>query len=650
MSKPMYRDDNRIQGLLERGFQECLERVLTLQGEIEEELEKRAAFQLLSNDEIVGYVSDLCSAVYQIIANTLFRLIPMFHPRECNKHERINFYFWPGYHSYLGTKRIFVRKKIKGRSWNLGVGICGVPDADADELDCYDDCSQARWYHYLIRPRNKSDIRPGDLHTWLLNQRPQSEQHESARSTHVYEVEDLISSLTVATKPTRGARRNEFRNHRFLSLGNDPQRSDGWGRRLSKEVNKMRKGQNKEWIFPDKGPGASEQEIRWRNARSKMQSVWLHAAFSDHHPTWLDGFIEKLNGDKETAPAGEALGSGLDDEVATDWGDASRNRPHFRNWTNLSLDRWPVPGLPPDYDLLSRAVGWPLRTLASQTVGSAAFLSSIPFRPNFLAEVRRWVTTLYGMIRSAEISVHFHNYRVEVDTANMLTGAYWANELKKLIDEGLSTVWAEAGDEGSDAVNTRRFVLYSVRSLSSLAYDVTNGFLSRRDGAMDTVKRDFLAPLRRLHEDKKLEVTLQGVAEQFYNSIRQENRGQLVFPQPSRCDLPFDPESVAQHGSCFLLVAEMIRTYCKHGRSGCVAKWNARLENDILTIRLKGPTRAQSSPTLLEFTRLDVFLRTLKIGEASVALDNEKTCTYAVRVDLSDEANPFNREIQKPEL
>src|SRR5438067_13768992 len=108
MSAEFNRRISEAQSHLERGFHECLELTLSLQHDIEQLVRNRVGFQSLSINEIQLHLYDLAPRLYRIMAYTLFRLIPLLQPSDCEGSEPINFYFWPGYHSYLGNRRIFI--------------------------------------------------------------------------------------------------------------------------------------------------------------------------------------------------------------------------------------------------------------------------------------------------------------------------------------------------------------------------------------------------------------------------------------------------------------------------------------------------------------------------------------------------------------
>jgi hypothetical protein len=611
----------KTQALLEQKFQECLDLVGGLQEQVKDSLPGESGFQTPWRDYVLNRFREFCPKLYRLIGDTLFQLLQLLQPGDCQREERINFYYWPGYHSYLADRRIFIRKE----RWNVGVGICGVPDGS--DIEYYDDCSQARWYHYLIPPLNRSGITPIDVHRWLRKERPRcpTDPHK------------LISSLTVTTRWPDPDEQGLFQEHRVLPLTADAQGTETWGRQFDGFINLLG-GETK----PDRelNGGRSERDEEQAQSRgsrvdtvavqSKLHSVWLHTAFCQSEPPWLKEFIEELLPEQRTRPAAAALRNGLADEVAKDWGDASLDRPRFSSWSYLSLHAWLAPSLAPIFDAPSSVAQTGRKTEASSTVGSAEFLSSVPLRPLYYGYVRPWLSSVYGALRNAEISILLHRQQRDFRTA-VLPGPYFAHELKKLIDEGSASLLRDADKTDREAVRTRQFVLYSLCTLSNLAYAFTNAVLSRDLKAIEREKKEFLEPLRALHANGQLLAVLQHVAEQVYESVWHEQCARVVFPKCRGDRHKMLPE--LQHRSCFLLVAEMIRSYCEYEKD-CEAVWNATVENDSLVISLTGPTRAQRNPASMTDARLHVFLKALDIGEASVAWHRErKECVYTVKVN-----------------
>src|SRR5438067_9444494 len=137
-------DFDKINEWLEFGYQRCLTHTLKRQEAVEVSLHEETAFKSLSKKRIVNELNDLCSEIYKVLGETLFRLIPLFHEDQCPPDRAINLYFWPGYHSYLANKRIFIRQSNEGANWNFGVGFYGNPIAE--HLNNYNDSCKARWY------------------------------------------------------------------------------------------------------------------------------------------------------------------------------------------------------------------------------------------------------------------------------------------------------------------------------------------------------------------------------------------------------------------------------------------------------------------------------------------------------------------------
>jgi hypothetical protein len=347
-----------------------------------------------------------------------------------------------------------------------------------------------------------------------------------------------------------------------------------------------------------------------------MQSLWLHAAFCNYEPEWLQGFIEELEAREDTVAASHSLKDALKDDIASDWGDKNKGRPPFCSWVNSTLRAWLDPQMLDDESATDKS-----DNLAKQTVGSVALLCSIPMKPRYVAFARSWVGDVYNTVRSAEIAIRFRNQRRAADEA-MQAGPYFAHEIQKVVDQALTTAQRDFADNGQKAIETRRFVLYSIRSLCKLAYSCTDAVLSRNENALNEQTREFMKPLQKLRQDGVLLVDLTSIAKEIYNSVRRREGGTVTFPDKGEMQIRPD---VKQHGACFLLVAEMLRNYCQSQVAGFEARFRPQLDADTLTIGLEGPTSA----------RLDVFLRTLSIGKASTFWDKDAgSCKFTVTVNL----------------
>jgi hypothetical protein len=622
MNVEFNRQVSEAQRLLEEGFQQCLHLTLNLQHEIEMLVRQRTGFLSLSSHEILKHLYALAPRLYRVMADTLFRLLALLQPSDCLGQDRINFYFWPGYHSYLANRRILIQKK----QWKLGVGISAAPEARTFQHYC--DCSQARWYQYLIKPRNKSYITPTatNVHLWLLRELPEGGRDSGHR----------LDSLTVTTKPQQDLGFDPpefFKEHRVLRLGKRHRDTEEWGARFSDFVHRIDRTLNESVPATEKNHQHNLQDTSSLAVKAKMQSVWLHAAFCDYKPEWLDRLIEDLASGDETLPASEALRAGLNDPVAINWGDATTKRPTFCCWTNLTLRPWLDPSKLYDFKSYDDTEG--PRRLASQTMGSAEMLCSIPLRPNYFAFVRPWISEVYSMVRNAEIAILIHNQKLGAREP-MLAGPYFAHEIKKLVDDALPTVKREAADTSTEAVRNRRFLLHSIGALTNLAYSFTNAVLSMDKQALQKERQKFLTSLCQLQQADALVKSLRLVAQEVYKSVRRERGGQVFFLHSDTSG--WEPESLngAQQSACFLLTAEMIRRHCNKEENISVAQWSASVEASKLIINLTGPTRAQRNPVSMSFVRLDVFLHSLDIGEATVFWNKrEKECSFTVKVDLS---------------
>jgi hypothetical protein len=246
--------------------------------------------------------------------------------------------------------------------------------------------------------------------------------------------------------------------------------------------------------------------------------------------------------------------------------------------------------------------------------------------------VRPWISEVYGLLRNAEISILLENHKLEARRAD-LAGPFWAHELMKLTDEGLSTVHRDLSGLKPKVVGNMKFVLHSIRMLSSLAYLFTGPIFTGAEGAVRQ-REEVLAPLRRLQTDGKLIDALKYVAKQTYDNHCLDGP-HVVFDVPS---VPgWKPEQLQydQQRSCFLLVSEMIRNYCDSEKDTGHATWKAEVVGNAITLTLTGTTRAQRNPASMRLARLNVFLRALEIGSADVEWNRDQgMCQYKIEIDL----------------
>lgn len=610
---------SKIQSRLEEGSKECLKLARNFTRQAEETIRNRAGFSSLPGEEILNHLQQLCPALYQVIGDVLLGLIPLLQPEDCAKQKQMNFYFWPGYHSYLANRRVFLKEK----TWNFGVGV--FRDLDA-ELHYYRDCSQARWYHYLIADRNSG---PGDVHQWLRYQ--QQPRFSPGVTPSVEDSRKFVNSLTATTKAIDLEEQQLFEGNEVLPLKDYSQDTWEWGEQYAEFINQYRV--DKSWIFPDRW-NAVDQEARLRSLRCKMHSVWLHSVFCDRKPQWLDSFIQELLSNTETEPAGLALQQALHDKVADDWGDAAHKRPSFTCWSYLSLHASLAPSVSSMHESRHQPAEEQQRAIARQSLGSAEILSSIPLRPRYFSIVRSWISEVYGLVRNAEISILLENHKLEARKSD-LAGPYWAHELMKLSDEGLSTAYRDLADIRPNALSNMKFVLHSIRMLSSLAYLFTGPIFIGTEGATKQ-REEFLKPLRQLYKERRLVETLRYVAEQTYRHLCSGNAPHVIFAGYTSAKREPENPHFEEYRSCFLIVSEMIRNYCDSERDTCSGTWNAIVSDDALTVTLTGTTHAQRNPASMTLARLNAFLRTLDIGSANVEWDkDEGMCEYRIEVNLA---------------
>lgn len=617
-SKTMRDDVNErmveVQDLLEDGLQRCLGLTRRLMRRLETKATGALAFRLLTNDELSEELTHVARELYKVIAETLFRLIEKLQPEDCADGRAINFYFWPGYHSVLIKQRIFYRHFDDVDEWNFGVGICGRP---GEKPRIYHDSCQARLYHFLIKHRKKSKIVPLDIHQLAL--RRVAEDHD----------DDLPRFIVVTNKPipAGGTKKN------FCQLKSD-RSTESWGQQFASFVwNEKVLGK-----LLNTDPRTTDQGSFFeRRSLNKLQSLWFHSAFCNINPSWLPSFLEDLNAHPDGSHAYRSLRDALADKIASDWGDGSEHRPLFSTWAILSLSSW----LDPRDILITKETKQDKKpNLASKTVGSAAFLSSIPLSPLYLAFAKHWVSEVYNAIRNTEMAMLVHNEQNGMKEA-FAAGPYFAHEIQTLVDRALPTVQESVADDHEQVVRRRRFVLYSIRTLCTLAYSFTNVVTFPTEFTIKEEADKLLDPLRKLRYKGVLERDLTAIAIETYENLKRRDGGTISF-----CNPPQSYEISAndiQRGACFLLLVELIRNYCGSKRSGPTASFRTSLDGDTLVVELKGSTDAQKNPTSMSFARLDLFLRFLRVGTANIEWYPEfKSFTGTVHVNLKTESLPHH--------
>ncbi len=611
-------DLKKVQALLEQGYQECLHLTLKAQRSLERLVKERKGFALLEQKEILKNLYRLAPRLYGVMADTLFRLIPLLQP-ESRDESQIHLYFWPGYHSCLVGKRIFIRRQ----NWNLGVGISAKPTDK--NLRHYCDSSQARLYQYMVKPRNSSNVLPADVHQWLLRERS-FRPTDDAKNLRI-----PINSLTVlgCTRTKMSTNSEEFFESEVLDLGTCGD-SENWGKCFADFIKRIAVEIGDDEQFPKAAPPGPNSE--WVTvARQKMHSIWLHSVFRNDKPEWLQSFIAELSDRDVTKPVARSIEFAMLDRVVKEWDDG---RPKFCSWTNMSLR----PSLDPTkvyaYDTADDDSEKD-HQLARKTVGSAEFLSSVPLGSTYFSFVRPWVSEIYSTVRNVEVAIWMHNRKLG-EREPTFAGPYIAHEIRKLVDSGLYLTKMEVQETSDEAVRKREFLLYSIGALTRLAYAFTNAVLSMNKQALQKEREKFLAPLVKLRNEGRLEQSLSMVAMEIYESVRLAEGGQVLFPTWLAERWDSKTLDVPQQSSCFLLTVEMISNYCQNEESTSSAEWQTFLDDNTLVIRLDGPTNAQRNPTSTSFARLDLFLHALGIGEANVFWRKfEKRCSYTVKVNLS---------------
>jgi hypothetical protein len=560
-----------------------------------------------------------CPQIYHLVAETLLELIPLVQRDECEQASRINFYFWPGYHSALMNRRIFANPPdVENKYYGIGF-LLDLRDEDPKEyFDAYD----VRWYHHLARLCTPPNIAPGDLHTWYRYQQPRGPSWPRSP----------VSSLTVIASEHDPWEWQRFQDHQILDLSSCLDRSEDWGTLLSDKLNGFGSVTDPSWRFPGRRGENPEQAALFAPLRSKVAGIWLHTVFHNNQPPWLKTFVDELLSDSNTRPAGEALEAALNDDALsncrfTDDGSC------FKSWTHLALYPSLAPVPPAMFPM--RPISGPADPKIDQTVGSAAFLCSVPLGPVFVSLAHAWVSTVYDLIRNVEVAILLNNHQIEAASTGMLAGPWWAHELKKLIDEGLPILLREASESTLGAKENRYFVLNSIRTMGDLAFAYANGTLSRDHESMRKQRESLIKPLRLLRDSGNLNPALRYVAGHVYRMVNRTRGGRINFSEPDPPGFDLTHLTDEQHRSCLLFVEDAIRSYCQAADPECVANWSATCKGDLIEIRLAGRIKAEHFSSMA-CAQLDFLMTALEIGHTEVPPLGEKgSFSYLVRIQLN---------------
>jgi hypothetical protein len=617
-----------LQQILDRGFRHCR----ALAEEMQEALQKRYPDQLellyIGQGNLQPIIRPWVNNFYRTMTQTIFEALRLLQPEDFTGGRRVNFYFLPGYHSYLISKRIFYQEKSEGESYkSFGVGLCGSADGDPEE---YYDCCQSRWYHYATTPpRTQKDFLPASPYHWFAYQQPTL----TADDKH-----NLVASITFSTVGS-AAQDPKFPEHKLLNLAGLTANSSEWGAKVSDKLNEMPYKVYPTWEFPDRGDRKhafdpeydEEREKPLRHIRRLLISLWMHSVFKSEPPDWWDELNEELERLKLTGMS-ESIALALKDEVACDWGDSRSGHPGFNTWTMINLHPLiappPVPIYGPHYHAARMQEA---SATYRQTIGWATMFCSAPLGFPFISVVRQWIRTVYSMLRSSEVTVLLTNRAPHIRAAQM--ARVLSHDSHKFMDESINTILRHINVCDEKRTAYREHVIQTLRAMVTFMFMICNAV--QHPNKVKVERKKLLESLKMRTED--LIATIYKVAADIQlhrTGTRHGANATIAIPeQPSSSGLEIPATAYAY---CILLIGEMVRNYCNHAPEGNQAKLSVAVNNGQLDIVLDGPVENNIRPASENFAILDNLLETLKLGEAKVE-EGDQTYRWRVTVKLSEE-------------
>jgi hypothetical protein len=622
-----------LQQILDRGFRRCRALAEDMQEGLQKDYPDRLELLYIGQDNLKPIIRPWVNNFYQTMTQTIFEVLRLLQPKDFAGGKNVNFYFLPGYHSYLISKRIFYQEESSGPAGtsykSFGVGLCGGPEGRAEE---YHDCCHARWYHYATTPpRPQRDFLPASTYHWFAYQQPtltEGDRH------------DLVASITFSTIES-AAEEPRFPEHKLLNLSGLTEDSWEWGTKVAEMLNDMPYKLHPTWEFPDRGDRKhvispeynAEREEELRDIRRLLISLWMHSVFKSEPPGWWDrltGELDKL----ELTSMSDAIRQALEDKVACDWGDRRSGRPGFRTWTTINLHPLIAPPPAPLYGPRYHAASAQEASATyRQTIGWATMFCSAPLDFPFISVVRQWIRTVYSMLRSTEVTVLLTNRAPHIRAAQMARAL--SHDSHKFMDETVNAVLRHINDNDPDVTAYRTHVIYTLRALTTFMFMICNA-APHPDKVR--AEADKLRESLRM-ESERLVATIYKVAAdvQLYRTGTREGINATVAI-PAQPLLEGRAIEAPAYAYCILLIGEMVRNYCNHGPKDGEARLSATANGERLDIVLEGP--AENRPASENFAILHNLLETLELGEAKVERV-EGAYRWRVTVLLSRQESPL---------
>lgn len=600
--------------VLDKGLQQILTRCKEMQDDLEARFAGKLELLESQRGPLAAALEPWTCRLYKEMAETMFEVLKIMQPEDFAGAADVNFYFWPGYHSYLTNKRMFCRSDER---LFLGVGVCG----NMRQTTTYDDCHQARWYRFAVTPVEES-FPPASPYHYFELQRP----------TVTNQPHDLIASLTFSTDLALQSQ-IDFPEHQVVTLGHSGLGSIGWGEEVAAMLNGLphlkKPGKKFPYRFDLEGTPNfdAKRDHDLRNLRLYLIALWLHSAFKTEEPGWWPKVVAELTAQDLNGLKTLMLNESQD-PVAADWADERTNRPPFTTLTTICFHPLVAPSPRPIIGPMELARTGGASTADHRNIGWATVLCSAPMRVGFISLIRDWIDRVYGTIRNTEVSLVL-KHREPLDRAAQMVQIF-NHEMRTFMDEQLATILLELSNSTLAAVARREFVILALQNLIDFTYGLTHA--APDPNKVIAFRRKFIESLLSVKQSILKDVFCQvGLDVQTHHVG--SSTAQVTIPAPQQ---PVNVLSLRRtYVSCMLLAGEMIRNYYEHAPSGAEATFAILIDNTIITLTLEGPTRG--IPPSKTFGLLHNFLEGLGLGEATCEGDEKaQRCTWTVRVHFGE--------------
>lgn len=425
--------------------------------QINEKLKQVAELER-GNDFQVKY-KEIVREILKIVGEAIFELTKSDCPAQS---QDIQFYFWPGYDSYLKRDKK-ERVLIISNGEECGIGFDGKERS-------YDFAPTKIGFDYFLDLENKFPVKgkhytPGSTHNWLSQEKPPVMKSEKG-DTIALKILEVQMSKDYATRlnPESGK----------VTIALKENESENWGRKLSSFLN------SEEYIDNNNIRFVIHSQRRWPLAeeellgdevkilREKLYSAWLASCFISQWKElkWLNEFEEvetalsKSRGRHNDLTGKKGIGPKL---IYSD--------SFYRHWYSIVLSR--------NISLEENPDGIQMNEL-----GSVMLLTSYPINGALLYLIKYWIESIYLKLRSVEDQFFIKNKERSETTSK------WAHALKTRI-EFVKPLVKELKTAQNDAGSIKNYIeildlkTHELANLASAVFEITKDKYNA-----DTIKKE----------------------------------------------------------------------------------------------------------------------------------------------------------------